>query len=92
MDIFSTPREVIDPANFKKYWTHLFVSKFEEKTVSQILDKFFCDRCCIIYWTTFVSDMRFVKHFTSPHFQAKNFTLLIAQNFNSIGDKNTKNQ
>ena len=35
------------------------------------------------------TDMKFVKHFTSPDFQAKNFTPLISQSFNSFGDKNT---
>ena len=35
-------------------------------------------------------DMRFVKKFTPPDFQAKNFTPLISPNFNSFGDKNTK--
>ena len=37
--------------------------------------------------------MRFVKNFTPPDFQAKNFTPLISQNFNSFGDKkkNSKN-
>ena len=34
--------------------------------------------------------MRFVKNFTPPDFQAKNFTSLISLNFNSFGDKNTK--
>ena len=37
-----------------------------------------------------VSDMRFVKNFTPPEFQAKNFTPLFLPNFNSPGDKNTK--
>ena len=37
-----------------------------------------------------VTDMRFVKNFTPPDFQAKNFTPLISPNFNSFGDKNTK--
>ena len=45
------------PANCNKYWTHIFVSKLEEKTVSEILDDIFRDRFCIIYWTTFVSDI-----------------------------------
>ena len=36
------------------------------------------------------SDIRFVKNFTPPDFQAKNFTPLISPNFNSFGDKNTK--
>ena len=30
--------------------------------------------------------MRFVKKFTPPDFQAKNFTPLISPNFNSFGD------
>ena len=34
--------------------------------------------------------MRFVKNFTPPDFQAKNFTPLFSLNFNSFGDKNTK--
>ena len=34
--------------------------------------------------------MIFVKNFTPPDFQAKNFTPLISPNFNSFGDKNTK--
>ena len=34
--------------------------------------------------------MRLVKTFTPPDFQAKNFTPLISQNFNSFGDKNRK--
>ena len=34
--------------------------------------------------------MRFVKNFTPPDFQAKNFTPLFSPNFNSLGDKNTK--
>ena len=36
--------------------------------------------------------MRLVKTFTPPDFQAKNFTPLISQNFNSFGGKNTKNE
>ena len=36
------------------------------------------------------SDMRFVKNFTPPDFQAENFIPFISQNFNSFGDKNTK--
>ena len=36
------------------------------------------------------SDMKFVKKFTPPDSQAKNFTPLILPNFNSFGDKNTK--
>ena len=35
-------------------------------------------------------DMRFVKNFTPPDFQAKNFTPLFSPNFNSFGDKNTE--
>ena len=35
--------------------------------------------------------MRFVKKFTLPDFQAKNFTPLISPNFNSFGDNNTQN-
>ena len=35
--------------------------------------------------------MRFVKKFTPPDFEAKNFTPLFSPNFNSLGDKkNTK--
>jgi len=34
--------------------------------------------------------MEFVKKFTPPDFQAKNFTLSILPNINSFGDKNTK--
>ena len=34
--------------------------------------------------------MRFVKNFTLPDFQAKNFTPSISPNFNSFSDKNTK--
>ena len=37
-----------------------------------------------------IADMRFVKKFTLPEFQAKNFTPLFSPNFNSLGDKNTK--
>ena len=36
------------------------------------------------------TDMRFVRNFTPPDFQAKNFTPLFSPNFNSFGDKNTK--
>ena len=36
------------------------------------------------------SDMEFVKQFTPPDFQAKNFTPSISPNFNSFSDKNTK--
>ena len=36
------------------------------------------------------ADMRFVKNFTPPGFQAKNFTPLISLNFNSFSEKNTK--
>ena len=35
--------------------------------------------------------MEFVKNFTTPDFQAKNFTPSISPNFNSFSDKNTKN-
>ena len=34
--------------------------------------------------------MRFVKKFTPPDFQAKNFTPLFSPNFNSLGNENTK--
>ena len=34
--------------------------------------------------------MIFVKKFTPPDFQAKNFTPSISPNFNSFSDKNTK--
>ena len=34
--------------------------------------------------------MTFVKNFTPPDYQAKNFTPFISQNFNSFGDKNAK--
>ena len=34
--------------------------------------------------------MRFVKKFTPPNFQAKNFTPLFLPNFNSFGDNNTQ--
>ena len=34
--------------------------------------------------------MRFVKNFTPPDFQAKNFTPLISPNFNNFGDKKTQ--
>ena len=34
--------------------------------------------------------MEFVKKFTPPDFQAKNFTPSISPNFNSFSDKNTK--
>ena len=36
------------------------------------------------------ADMEFVKNFTPPDFQAKNFTPSISPNFNSFSDKNTK--
>ena len=36
------------------------------------------------------TDMKFVKNFTPPDFQAKNFTPSISPNFNSFSDKNTK--
>ena len=34
--------------------------------------------------------MKFVKNFTPPDFQAKNFTPSISPSFNSFSDKNTK--
>ena len=34
--------------------------------------------------------MIFVKNFTPPDFQAKQFTPVISRYFNSFGDKNTK--
>ena len=37
-------------------------------------------------------DMRFVKNFTQPDFQAQNFTPVISPNFNSFSDENTKNE
>ena len=37
-----------------------------------------------------IADMRFVKNFTLPDFQAKNFTPLFSLKFNSFGDKNTE--
>ena len=37
-----------------------------------------------------IADMRFLKNFTLPDFQAKNFTPLFSLKFNSFGDKNTK--
>ena len=40
-------------------------------------------------WLT--ADMEFVKNFTPPDFQAKNFTPSISTNFNSFS-KNTKNE
>ena len=44
-----------------------------------------------IYLTQdFTPDMTFVKNFTPPDFQAKDFTPLILLNFNSFSDKNTK--
>ena len=33
--------------------------------------------------------MRFVKNFTPPDFQAKNFAPLFLPNYNSFGDNNT---
>ena len=36
-----------------------------------------------------ISDMKFVKNFTPPDFQAKHFTPSISPNFNSFSDKNT---
>ena len=44
----------------------------------------------IIHWIHSAPDMRFVKKFKLPDFQAKNFTPLISPNFNSFGDTNTK--
>ena len=38
------------------------------------------------------TDMEFVKKFTPPYFQAKNFTPSISPNFNSFSKKNTKNE
>ena len=38
------------------------------------------------------TDMRFVKNFTPPDFQAKYFTPLISLNFNSFSDKKHKEQ
>ena len=38
---------------------------------------------CIVNWSQ--PDMEFVKNFTQPDFQAKNFTSLISPNFNSFG-------
>ena len=38
------------------------------------------------------SDMRFVKNFTPPYFQAKDFTTLISLNFNSFSDTPQKKQ
>ena len=37
-------------------------------------------------------DMEFVKNFTLPDFQAKNFTPSISPNFNSFSKKNNKNE
>ena len=37
-----------------------------------------------------MSDMEFVKNFTPPDFQTKNFTLSISPNFNSFGKKKTQ--
>ena len=54
-------------------------------------DKVPCLRNVDAIWLiTSPADMRFVKNFTPPDFQAKNFTPLISPNFNSFGDKNTK--
>ena len=39
-----------------------------------------------------LADMIFVKKFTPPDFQAKDFTPLISLNFNSFSDKNTKQE
>ena len=36
------------------------------------------------------ADMEFVKNFTLPDFQAKNFTLSISPNFNNFSDKTQK--
>ena len=38
------------------------------------------------------TDMKFVKNFTPPDFQAKNFTPSILPNFNSFSDKNAKKE
>ena len=54
-------------------------------------DKVPCLRNVDAIWLiTSPADMRFVKKFTPPDFQAKNFTHLFLLNYNSIGDKNTK--
>ena len=45
-----------------------------------------------IWLVTSPADMRFVKNFTPPDFQAKNFTPLILPNFNSFGDDNKENE
>ena len=37
-----------------------------------------------------VPNMEFVKKFTPPDFQAKNFTPLISPNFNSVSGKKTQ--
>ena len=39
-----------------------------------------------------IPDMRFVRNFTPPDFQAKTFTLSISPNFNSFSDTNTKSE
>jgi len=39
---------------------------------------------------TISPDMRFVKKFTPPDFQAKSFTPLISPNFNNFGNKEHK--
>ena len=36
------------------------------------------------------TDMEFVKNFTPPDFQAKNFTFSISPNFNSFSEKKHK--
>jgi len=41
-------------------------------------------------WMLMDAEMEFVKKFTPPEFQAKNFTPSISPNFNSFSDKNTK--
>ena len=38
------------------------------------------------------ADMEFVKNFTPPDFQAKNFTPSISPNFNTFSDKNVKKE
>ena len=43
-------------------------------------------------YAKYYPDMIFVKKFTPPDFQAKQFTPLISPYFNSFGDKNTKNE
>ena len=57
--------------------------------LKNLLDLFFG---AISYWAIgwFQTDMEFVKNFTLPDFQAKNFIPSISPNFNSFSDKNTK--